>query len=389
MKYKIASSLIASVVLIAFGMSGLAQREDPPAPGVLDGVRRDFVAASPELVGLVVVITRVAQFDTAAHAHDAIDQWFVDRTDAEDNALDFSGLSPVGVQPIQDETRALAGAVLDEDGDDFASALLAVRDESFLYTFETFRGTGSALDDATLIAKRLFGLEPQEVSAVPGADYRTGGLWDRLPRLEDLPQGFVLDDEIELCVGTFATYECAQATPEASTGGTPPSTSAQLGLSRQSPLVYGTVGRVGEYDVRVITTIPDATSTVLAENTFNEPTQAGHQFYLARVEVTYRGPSSDDPLYGLEFQAVGNLNRGYDESRADCGVAPDSASDVGELFSGGTAQFNVCWQVSSEDTESLVMYVDPNFGEPEERVWFSLDPPQGATPEASPVSTAG
>ena len=44
-----------------------------------------------------------------------------------------------------------------------------------------------------------------------------------------------------------------------------------------------------------------------------------------------------------------------------------------ELFEGGSAEFNVCWAINSEDEDSLVMYVEPLFDFDADPVWFSLD----------------
>ena len=54
-------------------------------------------------------------------------------------------------------------------------------------------------------------------------------------------------------------------------------------------------------------------------------------------------------------------------------MTPDDASDVGELFDGGSVEYNVCWQIDSEDADSLEMYVEPLFSfDDDDRIWFSL-----------------
>lgn len=44
-----------------------------------------------------------------------------------------------------------------------------------------------------------------------------------------------------------------------------------------------------------------------------------------------------------------------------------------ELFTGGTATGNVCWQVTSSDAAGLIMYYDPivSFND-KDRVYFAL-----------------
>ncbi len=169
---------------------------------------------------------------------------------------------------------------------------------------------------------------------------------------------------------TEAPRESEEETPEA----TQEDRAAAGEGDQDSPLPFGEGGKVGDYEIRVVEVTPNATELVMEENTFNEPPDEGNQFYMVRVEVTYTGSDSGDPAFDLSFQAVGERNQGYDFSNADCGVVPEQAYDVGELFEGATAEFNVCWEIVSEDAESLVMYVDPLFSfEDDERVWFSLN----------------
>ncbi|MDQ3539919.1 MAG: hypothetical protein M3440_04460, partial [Chloroflexota bacterium] len=73
----------------------------------------------------------------------------------------------------------------------------------------------------------------------------------------------------------------------------------------------------------------------------------------------------------LNFQAVGDSNAGYATYTDTCGVIPDESFLVTDLFEGGSAEFNVCWAIDSEDAGSLVMYLEAFFGG--EPVWFSLE----------------
>jgi hypothetical protein len=126
----------------------------------------------------------------------------------------------------------------------------------------------------------------------------------------------------------------------------------------------------------VVDVTPDALSAIIAKNPYNSPPAAGHQFYMVTVEVKYEGNASGTVWTDLQFSAVGKSNQGYSILNSDCGDIPDDVTGVGELFTGGTAQFNVCWSVRTSDADSLMMYVDTGFTR-ENRRWFSLQKPAG------------
>jgi hypothetical protein len=176
------------------------------------------------------------------------------------------------------------------------------------------------------------------------------------------------------------------------------------GTSRQAPIGLGRQGTVGDYEISVVDYTVNATDIVLAENEFNEPPDEGYQFAIAQVSVTYTGNSSGDPSFDLNFQSVGDSAVGYTTFEPGCGVYPDDQYSAGELFSGGTVEFNVCWMINSEDEDSLVMYVESLIDFDSEPVWFSLgnpitpavpsatpadESPAGATPESSSAPSDG
>lgn len=159
----------------------------------------------------------------------------------------------------------------------------------------------------------------------------------------------------------------AQATPAATA-----TSKTGNGRSRSAPLAFGRAVHVGEYTLKVVDVTPDALDAVMAANQFNKPPAEGRQFFMVRIEAKYNGSGSSQVWVDLSFNAVGQNNVGYDSSNSDCGVIPDEAYDVGELFEGGVVQFNVCWSVKTEDVDSLLMYVDAGYSK-ENRRWFSLD----------------
>ena len=144
------------------------------------------------------------------------------------------------------------------------------------------------------------------------------------------------------------------------------------GEARDSAVGIGRVGQVGNYDVTVVSVTQDATDLVMTENEFNDPPADGKQFFIARVAVTYTGSESGLPASELNFQAVGDANAAYATFTDTCGVIPDDSYLVSDLFEDGSAEFNVCWAIDSEDADSLVMYVESYLDFDADPVWFSL-----------------
>ncbi len=144
--------------------------------------------------------------------------------------------------------------------------------------------------------------------------------------------------------------------------------------SREKPIPFGSAGVSGDYQISVIDVTPDGNDVIAEENQFNDPPAEGNQFFLVKVSATYIGSDTGNPAVDLNFQAVGDKSVGYTTFDNSCGVTPDEQYSVTELFKGGSAEFNVCWQIDSADASSLVMYVEPLFSLRSDSVWFSLDP---------------
>ena len=135
-------------------------------------------------------------------------------------------------------------------------------------------------------------------------------------------------------------------------------------------------------------TTPDASEIVLAENMFNDPPEPGTQFYMVLVEAKYLGSGSSEIGSDLDFSTLGQSGVAYKTFDPGCGVIPDELPVYTEVFSGGSVQGWLCWQVSSDDADSLLVFVDEFLGT--NRVWFDLkmDPTAAAEPTTIPVPTA-
>lgn len=142
--------------------------------------------------------------------------------------------------------------------------------------------------------------------------------------------------------------------------------------SRENPLPVGQSARVGDWEVLVVGTTPNATEQVLTENQFNDPPAEGRQFFIVNLEATYVGEESGTFWVDVSASTVDDANVTYETFEDGCGSIPDSIDDSGEAFLGGTVTGNLCWSVSSEQVGSLVMFVEPSFSFNGERVWFAL-----------------
>ena len=149
--------------------------------------------------------------------------------------------------------------------------------------------------------------------------------------------------------------------------------------SRENPIPFGvgvefTNSATDHWEFAVLSVTPDATAEVLRENTFNDPPEQGNQFYIVRVRAKYLGPGSErfdasGRLRALGASAVAYTTFGEGQS---CGVIPDELDSYLELFTGGVVEGNECWQIASEDADSLVMFLEADHYSGEPRIWFSL-----------------
>ena len=163
------------------------------------------------------------------------------------------------------------------------------------------------------------------------------------------------------------------------------------GAARETAITLGETGEVSDYEITVLDVTPFADDLIAAENRFNDEAGDGFQFYLVRVEVTYNGDDTGNPGFELSFRSVGAGNTGYSTYEDSCGVTPDDEYSAGELFEGGTVEYNVCWRVAGNDADTLVMYVEELFSFDGDPVWFSLgndpaDSGRGRTGNGTPAS---
>lgn len=126
--------------------------------------------------------------------------------------------------------------------------------------------------------------------------------------------------------------------------------------TRENPIPMGTSVNLGDgWVITVLSVTTDAIGQILQENQFNDRPTAGNQFFMARVRASYDGAGSDTFGGSYRLRAVGPSGIGYSTFENSAGVIPNPLPGS-EVFSGGSIEGNIAWQIKSSDAGSLVMY---------------------------------
>lgn len=145
------------------------------------------------------------------------------------------------------------------------------------------------------------------------------------------------------------------------------------GSTIESAIETGATGRVGDYEVTVTDVSLDATDEVLAADSFNVAPKAGDRYVLISMEVTNLAlPNDDVSDYGLLFGMVGDAAVGYSSYFSPCGYVGDGEITVQELERGESEDIQVCWSISEDEVDSVMLYAVQILGEDEGPIWFSL-----------------
>lgn len=155
-----------------------------------------------------------------------------------------------------------------------------------------------------------------------------------------------LDDDGDLFVGYEGRGGVQQNSPE------------DIG-SRGDPIPIGRVVSIADWDIAVLAVTQDATDIVLDENQFNAPPAVGHQYVLALIQATYRGDSSDSLLWAVDMSVVGDS--AVVVSDQCVAVVPNELDTFAEVFTGGTLEGNLCWEIRSSDASDLVLIIEESF----------------------------
>ncbi|MDQ3539366.1 MAG: VWA domain-containing protein [Chloroflexota bacterium] len=263
-------------------------------------------------------------------------------------------LQPVGWTPLGYALDQAQADFTQPASDDVVNAIVMVTDGLETCGADPVTIAGQLRNSDAGITTHVigFGTTPEEQAILSGIAQAGGG------------QLLGSDNTGQLMSALFEILEELDVVEETGTG-----------ESRNSPLGVGRIGTVGDYEISVISVTPNANEIVAAENQFNEPPLPGNQFFVARIAATYVGGTSGNPAFELDYQTVGASSSSYTTYTHSCGVVPSDFSSVTEQFTGGSVEFNLCWEIESTDADSLVMYVTPIIDFSASPTWFSVGNP--------------
>lgn len=279
-----------------------------------------------------------------------------------------NALQPVGWTPIGYSLQQAANDFTQPAGDNVVNAIVMVTDGLETCDADPVAIAGELRASEKGIVTHVigFGTTPEEQAILSGIAESGGG------------QLFSSNNAGQLMSALFEVLEELEVVEETGSG-----------EARNSPLGVGRIGRVGDYDVSVLNVVPSDPNAFSA-SAFGEPAPPGQQFFVVRIAVTYVGDATGTPSSDLNFQAVGTRSVSYSGGANLCGTGDLSSSVflATELFPGGSAEYDLCWQIDSADAGSLVMYVEPWLDFNANPVWFSLGNPIEVVvdPNASPTT---
>lgn len=116
------------------------------------------------------------------------------------------------------------------------------------------------------------------------------------------------------------------------------------GKSRTSPYAAGTTFTLGSWTLRLGHTVTNAWPQIQQENMFNAAPNPGWSFVMVPVTFTYRGTAPTGPWLDTDFNFIGSNGVAYShfENSQSCGVLPNDAYHIGDMYGGATATGNVC-----------------------------------------------
>lgn len=142
--------------------------------------------------------------------------------------------------------------------------------------------------------------------------------------------------------------------------------------SESDPAPLGSAGLTGQYLITVTGVNADATDYLMEADSFNEPPAEGNRFVLVSVSLTFLGDGIADSAVELSYDGIGESGTEYGTSADSCGIVPNDEHDNGDLFTGSVANYNICWEVSGEDADTLMLQITSYGDFSGESVWFGL-----------------
>lgn len=204
MAARILMNVMAAMLALGTVAPAMARQDASPTagptwrpPGLTFGAARQFDAPGLRLIGPMRIMTAAVVFDTEAHAEDAMPS-------AVDFAQAISQMEPDSIRPasapkdLGDEAVAYIGEVAPEgQSQAFATGLLVWREQR-LYTMIGYGFAGTdVLTELFALGRSISGRAVGNTPTAPVAAHNlwSGGVWDLLPTLADVPEGFVFESD--------------------------------------------------------------------------------------------------------------------------------------------------------------------------------------------------
>jgi hypothetical protein len=162
---------------------------------------------------------------------------------------------------------------------------------------------------------------------------------------------------------------------------------AESEYSIDHPVPMGTAAPVGDYTVRVVAYIPDASDEITARHDDNSPPEAGFVYALITLQVTYEGDAVGQAS-SLFWQFSGSSRSAFFETfctgpgRNVVSDSIDSAASEVDIFPGGWVEFDQCVYLPVEEAEAITMAV---LTPTSEWVYFRVE---GEMREATPAASS-
>ncbi|MFQ6484614.1 hypothetical protein [Brachybacterium epidermidis] len=145
--------------------------------------------------------------------------------------------------------------------------------------------------------------------------------------------------------------------------------------TREAPFASGETftlpdGEGGEVDVSFGAVNWDATAEIKEENQFNEDPGEGEVHIMVPVTVTYRGSDSVSPSFLLNINYVAESGNSY---RSAALVVPNGTLDQGDLYDGGSAEFNVPFTIPTDAVQKGAFNVSVLLDFSGDEVWVAAE----------------
>ena len=149
-------------------------------------------------------------------------------------------------------------------------------------------------------------------------------------------------------------------------------TGATGGGTRDNPLALGETftlndGEGGTIDVQLGEVNWDATQAMMEANQFNDQPGEGERYILVPVTVTYHGDGSLSPAFGVHVEYVSSGGNSFSPG----GVTPNSALEVGELYDGGNATYDLAYIVPDDAVQDGLFKAEVLLSFEDDPVWIA------------------